>query len=278
MRRRSRSPDARSRRKRRTRRRGTSSVPARLRITWPSRGLRWCSSGLPRLARPGVSSTCWSVTARTKTRWYGSTWSFSDRKPRNLPTNSSGPSDDRTARLWDARTLAPIGEPLDHQALVLSASFSPDGTRLVTGSEDGTARLWDVSIGLNADASVLAELAQAIAGYTINAARAPVPIPPPKTSSLALPTSAAEPPSPRPIPKPGTSSAGTSPTPGPAPCRPRSRSPSPNTSSAFSPKATKRPAMSSSAPSRAIRCCAARRLEPPRQRLPALLPEAIPLL
>jgi WD40 repeat protein len=32
-----------------------------------------------------------------------------------------------------------------HEDWVNSASFSPDGTRVVTASEDNTARLWDVS-------------------------------------------------------------------------------------------------------------------------------------
>jgi WD40 repeat protein len=31
---------------------------------------------------------------------------------------------------------------------VLSASFSPDGSRFVTASDDGTARLWDAKTGL----------------------------------------------------------------------------------------------------------------------------------
>ena len=42
-------------------------------------------------------------------------------------------SEDRTARLWDAETGKPIGEPLKgHQGLVSSAAFSPDGKRIVT--------------------------------------------------------------------------------------------------------------------------------------------------
>jgi WD40 repeat protein len=39
-------------------------------------------------------------------------------------------------------TAALIGQPLQHKDLVLSASFSPDGGRLVTASADKTARLW----------------------------------------------------------------------------------------------------------------------------------------
>jgi len=34
-----------------------------------------------------------------------------------------------------------------HSSLVLQASFSPDGTRVVTGGEDMTTRVWDVSTG-----------------------------------------------------------------------------------------------------------------------------------
>src|SRR5262249_36091276 len=34
-----------------------------------------------------------------------------------------------------------------HTGTVMSASFSPDGTRLITGSADGTARVWDAKTG-----------------------------------------------------------------------------------------------------------------------------------
>jgi eukaryotic-like serine/threonine-protein kinase len=51
--------------------------------------------------------------------------------------------EDGTARLWDAATGAPRGEPLRHDGPVLSIAFSPDGQMIVTGSYDGTARMWD---------------------------------------------------------------------------------------------------------------------------------------
>ena len=57
-------------------------------------------------------------------------------------------SDDKTARLWDAATGKPIGEPLEgHDDAVMSAAFSPDGQRIVTASLDKTARIWDAATG-----------------------------------------------------------------------------------------------------------------------------------
>ena len=53
-------------------------------------------------------------------------------------------SSDKTARVWDADTGKPVGEPMTHGEAVLSASFSPDGKRVVTASEDKTARVWNV--------------------------------------------------------------------------------------------------------------------------------------
>jgi tetratricopeptide (TPR) repeat protein len=56
-------------------------------------------------------------------------------------------SSDRTARVWDAASGKPIGEPMEHTDAVYSAQFSPDGQRVVTASYDKTARLWDGASG-----------------------------------------------------------------------------------------------------------------------------------
>ena len=56
-------------------------------------------------------------------------------------------SDDRTAKVWDARTGTPLLELKGHTSLVTSVAFSPDGSRIVTGSEDRTARVWDARTG-----------------------------------------------------------------------------------------------------------------------------------
>ncbi len=56
-------------------------------------------------------------------------------------------STDNTAQVWDARTGAPVGEPLRHDGVVSSAQFSPDGQRIVTASTDKTAQVWDARTG-----------------------------------------------------------------------------------------------------------------------------------
>ena len=50
-------------------------------------------------------------------------------------------SDDRKARLWDASTGIPLGEPLRHDGNVYAAVFSPNGRTVLSGS-DNEARLW----------------------------------------------------------------------------------------------------------------------------------------
>ena len=56
--------------------------------------------------------------------------------------------DDGTAEVWDAEAG---GEALltlsGHAGVVLSASYSPDGGRIVTAGWDGTAKVWDAEAG-----------------------------------------------------------------------------------------------------------------------------------
>ena len=66
-------------------------------------------------------------------------------------------SSDKTARVWNAATgreiVALMGHcppTIDYGRLgcaVKSAAFSPDGQRVVTGSDDKTARVWDAATG-----------------------------------------------------------------------------------------------------------------------------------
>jgi len=53
---------------------------------------------------------------------------------------------DKTARLWDVSTGAPLGKSMPHERGVGSVAFSPDGTRLITTSGN-VARLWDAYSG-----------------------------------------------------------------------------------------------------------------------------------
>jgi hypothetical protein len=79
--------------------------------------------------------------------------------------------EDKTARLWNAASGKPIGEPMKHKDVINSAQFSPDGQRVVTASWDKTARVWDAVIVTDKDARedilLLAELAEATAGVSI---------------------------------------------------------------------------------------------------------------
>jgi WD40 repeat protein len=47
-------------------------------------------------------------------------------------------------QLWDAATLAPIGEPLPQPHGAYSIARSPDGTAAVAGTSEGAATIWDV--------------------------------------------------------------------------------------------------------------------------------------
>jgi hypothetical protein len=51
------------------------------------------------------------------------------------------------ARRWDAATGTLLATCQGHQSGVKSAAFSPDGSRLVTASPDGTVRQWDARTG-----------------------------------------------------------------------------------------------------------------------------------
>jgi hypothetical protein len=49
---------------------------------------------------------------------------------------------------WLASRVVPVIPLLEHQDSVRSAAFSPDGTRVVTASRDGTARMWILPIDM----------------------------------------------------------------------------------------------------------------------------------
>src|SRR5437868_5455008 len=56
----------------------------------------------------------------------------------------SSPSDDKTIRIWDARSGACVHTLEGHTDRVISVAWSPDGNQLASGSYDETIRLWNV--------------------------------------------------------------------------------------------------------------------------------------
>jgi len=53
----------------------------------------------------------------------------------------------RTVNLWDADTAAHKFTLSGHERCITAAAFSSDGSKIATGSEDGTVKLWDAATG-----------------------------------------------------------------------------------------------------------------------------------
>jgi WD40 repeat protein len=53
---------------------------------------------------------------------------------------------DPAAYFWDGATGLPLGPPLPHSGRVSAVAFNRDGTLAMTGSHDGTVRLWKVPV------------------------------------------------------------------------------------------------------------------------------------
>jgi WD40 repeat protein len=57
-------------------------------------------------------------------------------------------SRDKTIRIWDLESGAPIGKPIEgHSNYVTAVAVTPDGKRIISGSYDNTIRVWDLETG-----------------------------------------------------------------------------------------------------------------------------------
>ncbi|EUC60584.1 WD40-repeat protein (notchless protein), related protein, partial [Rhizoctonia solani AG-3 Rhs1AP] len=61
-------------------------------------------------------------------------------------------SEDKTVRLWNAKTGQLIGQPFtEHSNQVTSIAFSPDGNYLISGSFDQTIQVQNIAVFYSAD-------------------------------------------------------------------------------------------------------------------------------
>ena len=72
-----------------------------------------------------------------------------------------------TGRLWDVATAKPIGPILRHPAAISSAAFAPDRRLLVTGDNDGMARLWTLPEPVAGDAGQIVSWVEQITGKNL---------------------------------------------------------------------------------------------------------------
>ncbi|MDX2244905.1 MAG: NB-ARC domain-containing protein [Leptolyngbyaceae cyanobacterium bins.302] len=54
---------------------------------------------------------------------------------------------ENTVKLWNAHTGELLHQLEGHRSRIWSVAFSPDGLTMISGSEDGTMRLWDTELG-----------------------------------------------------------------------------------------------------------------------------------
>ena len=127
----------------------------------------------------------------TSNDWTARIWTLTSPAPRVLVLAHDAPVDlveldasgarlltvstrANTIRLWDATTGQPLTQITPPPSVLWSARFSPNGQRVVTASDDGYARVYDVPTGATADGGWLAELCEAVSGRRVETTGATV--------------------------------------------------------------------------------------------------------
>src|SRR5262249_40849523 len=74
-----------------------------------------------------------------------------------------------SARLWDAATTKPVGPPLVHGKLPITAlAFNEDGQSFWTGGWDKTLRLWEMPVPIEGPVDRLFSWAEVLTGMELD--------------------------------------------------------------------------------------------------------------
>jgi len=106
------------------------------------------TTGKPRLVLPRSVPPVDPLFVPGRYRWtFRDTLAFSPDGQRIAAAGGPGVADPGDVAVWDVRTGKQLLDLRGHSAMVNGVAFSPDGTRIATGSNDHTIKLWTADTG-----------------------------------------------------------------------------------------------------------------------------------